>query len=145
MTISAPLASLPLVLVLGSAACASPHDVVPSGAHVETLQTRSIVLRGTAPAHPGSASCGSSAANPSHAHLLELKDDTTGDIVLRPTSGPAVLHVALLGSTKTWCVTSQGDGDAAIPGAFAAGVYSISVEGSGSRAPLAYQVVFEQM
>jgi hypothetical protein len=146
MTIPHSLASLPLLVVLGAAAgCASPRDAVPPGAHVETLQTRSLVLRGTAPAHPGSASCGSAGAAPSRAHLLELKEDTTGDIVLRPTSGPAVMHVALLGSSKTWCVTSNGDGDVSIPGAFAAGVYSISVEGSGSRTPLAYQVVFEQM
>jgi hypothetical protein len=146
-TFSRPLASLPLSLILGAAGCvSSPRDAVPAGAHVETLQTRSLVLRGTAPAHPGSASCGSPAATPEHAHLLELKDDTTGDIVLRPTSSPAVLHVALLGSTKTWCVTTKGDGsDVSIPGEFAAGVYAISVEGSGSRAPLAYQVVFEQL
>ena len=78
--------------------------------------------------------------------LLELKDDTTGDIVLRPTGGAAVMHVALLGSSKTWCVTTKGEGtEASIPGDFAAGVYAISVEGSGSKAPLAYQVVFEQM
>ncbi len=148
MTISHSLASFfPVLTLLGAAGCAaSARDVVPPGAHVETLQTRSLVLRGTAPAHPGSASCGSSDAVSSHAHLLELKEDTTGDIVLRPTAAPAVMHVALLGSSKTWCVTTKGEGvDVSIPGEFAAGVYSISVEGSGSRAPLAYQVVFEQM
>jgi hypothetical protein len=140
------LASL-LLLVVGATGCSTAHDAVPAGAHVETLQTQSLVLRGTAPAHPGSASCGSSSATaPAQSHLLELKEDTTGNIMLRPTSAVAVLHVALLGSSKTWCVTTKGDGTGAtIPGDFAMGVYAISVEGSQSKAPLAYQVVFEKL
>jgi hypothetical protein len=143
---SRSLASLPALVILGAAGCVSPRDAVPPGAHVETLQTESLVLRGTAPPHPGSASCGSSAAIPSQAHLLELKEDTTGDIELRPTSCPAVMHVALLGSGKTWCATTKGNGlGASIPGDFATGVYAISVEGSGSSAPLAYQIVFEKL
>jgi hypothetical protein len=139
------LASMHL-FVVGTTGCATARDAVPAGAHVETLQTQSLVLRGTAPAHPGSASCGSSPSPPSQSHLLELKEDTTGNIVLRPTNSPAVMHVALLGSSKTWCVTTKGDGTGAtIPGDFVMGVYAISVEGSQSKAPLAYQVVFEKL
>jgi hypothetical protein len=144
---SRSLASLPLLtMILGATGCSTAHDAVPAGAHVETLQTQSLVLRGTAPAHPGSASCAPSAVAPSQSHLLELKEDVTGNIVLRPTNVPAVMHVALLGSAKTWCVTTKGDGTGAtIPGDFATGVYAISVEGSGSRTPLTYQIVFEKL
>src|SRR6516225_7367581 len=108
--IAFPLLAAMTPIALGVAGCVSSGATIPPGAHVETLQTRSLVLRGTAPAHPGSASCASPAAAPEHAHLLELKDDTTGDIVLRPTGGAAVMHVALLGSSKTWCVTTKGEG-----------------------------------
>jgi hypothetical protein len=146
MTPASLTASLVVVATLGAAGCSTAHDAVPAGAHVDTLQTQSLVLRGTAPAHPGSASCGSAADVTPQSHLLELKEDATANIVLRPTSSVAVMHVAQLGTSKTWCVMTKGDGGGAtIPGDFATGVYAISVEGSCSSAPLAYQVMFEKL
>ena len=47
------------------------------------------------------------------------------NVTLRPTRNVAVLHVAQLGTQKTWCVMTKGDGlGASIPADFPRGVYS---------------------
>jgi hypothetical protein len=125
--------------------CSPSHAALPPGAHVDTLQTDRIVLHGTAVAHPASVSCAhrSGASTPQY---LELKEDMTANIVLRPIAGVAVLHVQELASNKTWCVMSKGDGAGAmIPGEFPMGVYAISVEGSHSSQSMPYAVSFERM
>ena len=115
------------------------------GAHVEILQTASLVLHGTAAPHPASASCAASTAE-STTRYLQLNEDTTANIVLRPTGGVAVLHVQELATNKTWCVMTRGDGTGAtIPGEFSRGVYSINVEGSHSDGATPYAVVFEKL
>jgi hypothetical protein len=128
-----------------SLGCSGSHGAVPDGAHVATLQTERIVLRGTAPANPASASCAntSGASTPQY---LELKEDVTANVVLRPLAGVAVLHVQELASNKTWCVMSKGDGTGAmIPGQFPMGVYAISVESSHATEPMTYAVAFERL
>jgi hypothetical protein len=128
-----------------SAGCATDRDAVPPGANVETLQTQSLVLRGTAPAHPGSASCASS-SDAGDRHFLELTDDATMNVTLRPTRSVAVLHVAQLGTRKTWCVMTKGDGlGATIPADFPRGVYAISVLGSHVGESMPYAVAVERL
>jgi hypothetical protein len=118
---------------------------LPPDARVELLQTQTLVLHGTAAAHPASASCASSAPG-STTQFLQLKEDTMGNIVLRPTGGVSVLHVQELATNRTWCVMTAGDGSGAtIPGEFPGGVYSITVEGSHSDGPTPYAVVFERL
>jgi hypothetical protein len=132
-------------LVAGSILGCSTGGALPPGAHVETLQTRQIVLRGTAAANPASVSCAqrSGASTPQY---LELKEDMTAAVVLRPIAGVALLHVQELASNKTWCVMSKGDGTGAtIQGEFPLGVYAISVEGSHSNEAMPYAVAFERM
>lgn len=128
-----------------SLACSTSHPALPPGSHVEILQTQKLVLHGTAAPHPESATCASSAAAGAPQYL-QLNEDITGSIGLRPTGGVAVLHVQELASNRTWCVMTHGDGaGAAIPGDFPGGTYAITVEGSHSEAPTAYSVVVERM
>ena len=136
---------LALASALAAVACSPARTALPPDAHVETLQTASIVLHGTAAAHPASASCASSGTE-STTRYLQLKEDATANIVLRPVGGVAVLHVQELASNKTWCVMTRGDGSGAtIPGEFPSGIYSITVEGSHSDTPTPYSVVFEKL
>jgi hypothetical protein len=112
---------------------------------VEILQTQHLVLRGTAPANEGSLSCASPSPSASPSYL-ELRDDMTGNINLRPMAGVAVLHVTNLATHKTWCVMTQGDGTgASIPGEFATGVYAIDVQCSRSTAAQQYAVQVEKL
>jgi hypothetical protein len=134
------VAAVPLV------GCASNgRDAVPDNAKVETLQTGSLVMRGTANATPGGATC--DATSPVK-HFLELTEDTNGAIMLRPpaTREVTVLHVTELATNKTWCVMTKGDGaQVSIPGDFASGVYAISITESHTYKPDPYEVVFEKM
>ena len=139
------LSALVASCATASLACSSSHPALPPGTHVEILQTQRLVLHGTAAAHPESATCASSAAT-GEAQYLQLNEDMTGSIGLRPTGGVAVLHVQELASNRTWCVMTHGDGTgAAIPGDFPGGTYAITVEGSHSGEPTAYSVVVERM
>jgi hypothetical protein len=125
--------------------CSGAHGALPPGAHVETLQTQRLVLHGTAPANPASVTCANRSGS-STPQYLELKEDATANVVLRPIAGVAVLHVQELASNKTWCVMSKGDGTGAlISGEFPIGVYAISVEGSHASDPLPYAVAFERL
>jgi hypothetical protein len=125
--------------------CSSSHGALPPGAHVESLQTQRIVLHGTAPANAASVTCANRSGS-STPQYLELKEDATANVVLRPIAGVAVLHVQELASNKTWCVMSKGDGAGAmISGEFPLGVYAISVEGSHSSEPMPYAVAFERL
>jgi hypothetical protein len=134
-----------VIPALAAIACSPARTALPPDAHVETLQTASLFLHGTAAPHPASASCASSATE-STTRYLQLKEDTTANIVLRPTGSVAVLHVQELATNKTWCVMTRGDGSGAtIPGEFPGGVYSITVEGSHSDTPTPYSVMFEKL
>ncbi|HEY8089659.1 MAG TPA: hypothetical protein VIF09_17485 [Polyangiaceae bacterium] len=139
------VSALAAASALGTFACSTTRGAVPPGAHVEILQTAKLVLHGTAAAHPESANCasGAAAATPQY---LQLNEDMTGNIGLRPIGGVAVLHVQELASNRTWCVMTHGDGaGAGIPGDFPSGVYAITVEGSHSDAATPYAVVVERM
>ncbi|HEY1691982.1 MAG TPA: hypothetical protein VGG39_07460 [Polyangiaceae bacterium] len=136
MTISASVLSL---------ACAPAKSTVPPGARVEILQTQRLVLHGTAAAHPESATCASS-HDGSTPQYLQLNEDMTGNIALRPVGGVAVLHLQELATNRTWCVMTHDDGTgAAIPGDFPGGVYAITVEGSHAVAETPYAVVVEKL
>jgi hypothetical protein len=137
--------ALLLISAVAAVACAPAADapaVVPPGAHIETSQARRVVLRGTAAAHPGEASCDSA---PSSAPVyLQVDEETEGSIVLRPIRGAAVLRVEELTSNRTWCVMQERDAGAAIPGYFPQGVYAIRVENSRASDPTPFEVVFER-
>lgn len=127
-------------------ACSPARSPVPADAHVDILQTDSLVLHGTAAPHPGSATCASGTSSGATKHFLQLDEDTTASFVLRPTGGVSVLHVQQLATNRTWCVLTHDDGTGGtIPGEFPSGVYAITVEGSGSKAPMPYSVVVERM
>jgi hypothetical protein len=129
----------------GLLACSPSRSPVPPDAHVEILQTDKLVLHGTAAPHPGSASCASSSRDGT-TRYLQLNEETTGNFVLRPIAGVAVLHVEELATNRTWCVMTHGDGTGGtIPGEFPGGIYAITVEGSQSAAPTPYSVVVERM
>jgi hypothetical protein len=139
------VSALAALSATASLACSTSRPAIPPGAHVEILQTQKLVLHGTAAAHPESATCASSASTAAPQYL-QLDEDITGAIGLRPMGGVAVLHVQELASNRTWCVMTHGDGTgASIPGDFPGGVYAITVEGSHSDAPTAYSVVVERM
>jgi hypothetical protein len=126
-------------------ACSPSRSPLPPGARLEILQTEKLVLHGTAAPHPQSASCASRTRDAS-TRFLQLNEDTTGNFVLRPTAGVAVLHVEELATNRTWCVMTQGDGNGGtIPGEFASGIYAITVECSHSDTPTPYSVVVERM
>jgi hypothetical protein len=132
------------------AGCASsPHTDVPPNARVDILQTDRMVLRGTAEGSKDSPSC-KSAALPAK-HLVELKDDLAGHMILRPAPGQpalklAVFHVTHLDTNRTWCVQVGEDGaTATIPGTFPTGVYGISVTEAQTPAPHRYEVVVEKL
>lgn len=126
-------------------ACAPAKSALPPGAHVEILQTQTLVLHGTAAAHPASASCASGPATTA-ARFLQLNEETTGNLLLRPIGREAVLHMQELATNRTWCVMTRADGTGAtIPGEFPGGVYAITVEGSRSDAATPYEVVFERL
>jgi hypothetical protein len=126
-------------------ACSPSRSPLPPGARLEILQTEKLVLHGTAAPHPQSASCPSSARDAS-TRFLQLNEDTTGNFVLRPIGGVAVLHVEELATNRTWCVMTHGDGTGGtIPGEFSSGIYAITVEGSHSETPTPYSVVVEKM
>jgi len=131
--------------LLFTIACAtSSHGAAPEGAHVETVQTQRLVLRGVSEGTTGSASCKAPAAGKSTSYV-ELKEDTNGNFALRPMAGVAVLHVTHLGTQKTWCMTTQSDGSGAIiPGEFATGVYAVDVQSAGSSSQ-PYAVQFERL
>lgn len=132
------------------AGCAStPHTDVPPNARVDILQTDRMILRGTADASNDSPSC-KSAALPAK-HLVELKDDLSGHMILRPAAGEAplklaVFHVTHLDTNRTWCVQVGEDGTTAtIPGGFPMGVYGISVTEGHAATPHKYEVVVEKI
>jgi len=134
-----------LPALLAAVACAPSQSAPPPDARVETLQTQKLVLRGTAPPNSGSLSCASPSTGGSPRYL-ELKEDMTANIALRPMDGVAVLHVTNLATHKTWCVMTQGDGTGAtIPGEFAMGVYAIDVQCSRSGAAQPYAVQFDKL
>jgi hypothetical protein len=136
------VAALP---ALGLLACSPARSALPPNAHLEILQTEKLVLRGTAAPHPESASCASSARDAT-TRYLQLNEDTTANIVLRPTGAVALLHVEELATNRTWCVMTRGDGTGAtIPGEFPSGIYAITVEGSHSDAPTPYSVAIEKL
>ena len=136
---------LAVVAALSAFACSPARSAVPAGAHVEILQTQKLVLHGTAAPHPASASCASGAPT-STSRFLQLNEETTGNLMLRPIGREAVLHLQELATNRTWCVMTRPDGTGAvIPGTFPGGVYSIAVEGSRSEAAAPYEVVFERM
>ena len=136
------LAAMP---ALGLVACSPARSAVPPDARVEILQTDKLVLHGTAAPHPESATCATSPKD-STTRFLQLNDDTTANIVLRPTGGVALLHVEQLATSRTWCVMTHDDGTGGtIPGEFPSGLYAITVEGSHSDAPTPYAVVIEKM
>jgi hypothetical protein len=139
------VSALAAISASGLLACSSSRSALPPDAHVEILQTDKLVLHGTAAPHPQSASCASSTRDAS-TRFLQLNEDTTGNFVLRPTAGIAVLHVEELATNRTWCVMTHGDGTGGtIPGEFPGGIYAITVEGSHSDAPTPYSVVVERM
>jgi hypothetical protein len=128
-----------------SLACSPAKSTLPAGARVEILQTQRLVLHGTASAHPESATCASShdASTPQY---LQLNEDITGNIALRPVGGVAVLHLQELATNRTWCVMTHDDGTGAtIPGDFPGGVYAVRVEGSHAATPTPYAVVVEKL
>jgi hypothetical protein len=129
-------------LALAACAPAQTPASLPPGAHVETLQFQRIVLRGTASAHPGDASCASAPA--STPVYLQLNEETEGNIVLRPIRAAAVLHVEELATSRTWCVIQERGAGATIPGQFPQGVYAISVDGSRAAEPTPFEVAFER-
>jgi hypothetical protein len=142
------------LLAVGSAltavACAPTAEandpVVPSGAHVETLQTLRLVVHGTAAARP-TASCNSAPSSPPV--YVRINDEISGDFTLRPTKGVAVLHVQELSTSKTWCAMTRDDGTGAvIQDLFPGGIFAISVDGEatrGSAAPTPFEVVVERL
>lgn len=133
------------VPALGVLACSPARNALPPGAHVEILQTQRLVLHGTAGPHPESATCASSTTGPA-TRFLQLNEDTTANIVLRPTGGAALLHVQELAHNQAWCVMTRGDGAGAIlPGEFPSGVYAITVESSHSAVPTPFSVVIEKL
>lgn len=137
--------SVVLVPALFAVAACAPSQTVPADANVQTLQTQSVVLRGTAPANGGSLSCADAAPGGS-ASYLELKEDVTANVALRPMAGVAVLHVTNVATHKTWCVMTKGDGTGAmIPGEFGMGVYAIDVQCSRTDAAQPYAVQFEKL
>ena len=146
-TIRSHLSLTFLGATLALVGCASNgRDAIPANARVEVLQTGSLVMRGTADATPGSATC-ATAPLPAK-HVLELLEETTGAIKLRAIGAHdvTVLHVTNLETNKTWCVMTKGDGaEVTIPGDFAAGLYAISVAESNTFKPDPYEVVFEKM
>jgi hypothetical protein len=137
--------ALTALSAIAALACTPARSALPPGAHVEILQTQKLVLHGTAAAHPESATCASSgpAASP---QFLQLNEDITGNIGLRPTGGTAVLHLQELATNRTWCVMTHADGTgASIPGDFPGGLYAVTVEGSRSDTPTPYSVVVERL
>jgi hypothetical protein len=137
--------SLAAIASVSALACAPAKSTLPERAHLEILQTQKLVLHGTAAAHPESATCASGEAG-SEPLYLRLNEDMTGNFVLRPGSGVAVLHLQELATNRTWCVMTHGDGTgASIPGEFPGGVYSITVEGSHASGPTPYSVVVERL
>jgi hypothetical protein len=143
--VPALVSSLLAMPAMGLLACSPAASALPPNARLEILQTEKLVLHGTAAAHPQSASCASSTRDAS-TRFLQLNEDTTANIVLRPTGGVALLHVEELATNRTWCVMSPGDGNAAtIPGEFSSGIYAITVEGSHSDAPTPYSVMIEKL
>jgi len=99
----------------------------------------------TAAPHAESASCASSTRDAS-THFLQLNEETTGNFVLRPAAGVAVLHVEELATNRTWCVLTHGDGTGGtIQGEFPSGIYAITVQASHTNAPTPYSVVVEKM
>jgi hypothetical protein len=141
-----PLVSaLAAISASGLLACSPSRSPLPPDARVEILQTDKLVLHGTAAPHPESASCASNARDTSTV-FLQLNEETTGNFVLRPTAGVAVLHVEELDTNRTWCVMTHGDGTGGtIPGEFPSGTYAITVQGSRSAAATPYSVVIERM
>jgi len=143
------LASLALAaLALGGCASGS-HTEVPANARVDIMQTDKMVLHGTADASLASPNCKTDALPAKH--LVELKDDLAGHIILRPAGAEpaprlAVLHVTQLDTNRTWCVQTSSDGTTAtIPGEFPMGVYAISVTEARSATPHKYEVVVEKL
>jgi hypothetical protein len=133
------------MLALGLLACSPARSALPPNARLEILQTEKLVLHGTAAAHPESASCASSTRDAT-TRFLQLNEDTTANIVLRPTGGLALLHVEELATNRTWCVMTAADGTGGtIPGEFSSGIYAITVEGSHSDAPMPYSVMIEKL
>jgi len=129
----------------GLLGCSASRGPLPPDAHLEILQTERLVLHVTAAPHPESASCASSTRDAS-THFLQLNEDTTGNFVLSPAAGVAVLHVEELATNRTWCVLTRGDGTGGtIAGEFPSGIYAITVQASHSNAPTPYSVVVEKM
>jgi hypothetical protein len=125
--------------------CANGRGALPADAHVATLQTDRMVLRGTAAPNPASVNCAQQPSG-STPQYLELKADETANMVLRPLDGVAVLHVQELASNKTWCVMTKGDGTGAtINGAFPMGIYAIIVEASHADHAMPYAVAIEKL
>ena len=128
------------LLVVGSALTAAgctpaAETPVPSGVHVETLQTLRLVVHGTASARPTPSCDSASASTPVY---VRITDEISGDISLRPTRGAAVLHVQELSTNKTWCAMTRDDGTGAvIQDLFPGGVFAISVEATGAAATTA--------
>jgi hypothetical protein len=134
---------LTLVSAAAAVGCAPAEIPVPSGVHVETLESLRLVVHGTAAARP-SASCDSAPASPPV--YVRLNDEISGDITLRPTRGVAVLRVQELATSKTWCAMTRDDGTGAvIQGEFPGGVFAISVEGARSSGAAPFEVVVERL
>jgi hypothetical protein len=141
------ISALALTAVVGCASSARPD--LPPNAKVELMQTDRMVLRGTAEPSKDGAGC-KSAALPAK-HLVDLKDELNGHMILRPAAGEAplklaVFHVTHLESNRTWCVQVGDDGaTATIPGDFPNGTYAISVTEAPTGAPQRYEVVVERL
>jgi hypothetical protein len=139
------VSALAAISASGLLGCSPSRSAVPPNAHLEILQTDKLVLHVTAAPHAESATCASSTRD-SSTRFLQLNEETTGNFVLRPAPGVAVLHVQELATNRTWCVMTNGDGTGGtIPGEFPSGVYAITVQGSHSDAPAPYAVVVEKM
>lgn len=150
-TLSALVSTFVAAAALSSlVGCAStPRSELPPNAKVDIMQTDRMVLRGTADASKDGPSC-KSAALPAK-HVVELKDDMAGHMILRPAAGQAplklaVFHVTHLDTNKSWCVQIGDDGSTAtIPGQFPMGLYGISVTEGQTAAPHRYEVVVEKL
>jgi hypothetical protein len=141
------ISALALTAITGCAS--SAHTELPPNAKVDLMQTDRMVLRGTAEPSKDGAGC-KSAALPAK-HLVDLKDDLPGHMILRPAPGEAplklaVFHVTQLDTNRSWCVQVGEDGATAIiPGEFPQGVYAISVTEAPTAAPQKYEVVVERL